>query len=180
MARRHGLRIEASVTITTTPARVISAFFDAAALASWWQAARSVTTPRPLGIYAVEWRSTPFEDDVLGALGGVFYGTVMQFRNAREFFLAEAYWLPPESDPIGPMALEVTCRVDGPATTVRIRQSSADDGARWRRYEKLMAAGWNDSLAALKEYLEQGAQPRLPPRGVAPHGVADEPPFRLR
>ena len=43
-----------------------------------------------------------------------------------------------------------------------------------------MAAGWNDSLAALKEYLEQGAQPRLPPRGVAPHGVADEPPFRLR
>ena len=44
-----------------------------------------------------------------GRLGGVFRGTVMQFEAGRGFFLADVYWLPPDGDPIGPMALEVTC-----------------------------------------------------------------------
>ena len=38
-----------------------------------------------------------------------FTRTVMEFKPGREFFLADAYWLPPDGDPIGPMALEVTC-----------------------------------------------------------------------
>ena len=86
---------------------------------------RAVTTPRPLGIYAVEWRSSPFADDVFGTLGGVFYGTVMEFRDGRQFFVADAYWLPPEDDPIGPMGLEVTCQVAGPGTRLYVRQGRA-------------------------------------------------------
>ena len=68
---------------------------------------------------------------------------------------------------IGPMALEVTCRVEGAGTRLQIRQSGADDSTRWKRYNTLIEAGWKDSLAALKQYLENGAEPRLPPRGVA-------------
>ena len=88
---------------------MLKAFFDADALGAWWQAARSVTTPRVLGAYAIEWASTDFEDDILGRLGGVFRGTVMQFDPGRGFLVADAFWLPPDGDPIGPMALEVTC-----------------------------------------------------------------------
>ena len=90
MARVQGLQFDHSVVITAAPTRVLAAFFDPSALTAWWQAVRSVTTPRPLGIYAIEWEKTPFQDEVLGTLGGVFYGTVMEFRNGREFFLADA------------------------------------------------------------------------------------------
>ena len=69
---------------------------------------QSVTTPRVLGPYAIEWPPTDYRDDVLGRLGGVFRGTVMQFDAGRGFFVADAFWLPPDGDPIGPMALEVT------------------------------------------------------------------------
>ena len=168
MVQAQGLQFDHSVVITAAPTQVLAAFFDPGALAVWWRAVRSVTTPRPLGIYAIEWEATPFQDDVLGTLGGVFYGTVMEFRHGQEFFLADAYWLPPESDPIGPMALEISCRIDGPATRLEVRQSGAQDSARWQRYYDIIEAGWVDSLASLKQYLEQGAEPRLPLRGIAP------------
>ena len=168
MARSPAFSVDLTTRITAAPTRVISAFFDATALAAWWQATGSVTTPRPFGIYAVEWESTPFRDAVLGSLGGVLYGTVMEFQNGREFFLADVYWLPPESDPIGPMALEITCRVDGPATRLRVRQHATGNGQRWQHYGVLMQTGWESSLDALKRYLEDGAMPRLPPQGVPP------------
>ena len=104
---------------------------------------------------------------MLGTLGGVFYGTVMEFRHGREFFLADAYWLPPESDPLGPMALEVTCRVQGPATHLRVRQLAIGEAVRWQRYRDLMRVGWDSSLDALKLYLENGGDPALPPMGGA-------------
>lgn len=169
MARTRGRQFEHEVTITAAPTQVLAAFFDPEALAIWWRTVRAVTTPRPLGIYAVEWRSSPFADDVFGLLGGVFYGTVMEFQDGRQFFVADAYWLPPEDHPIGPMGLEVTCQVSGPGTRLHVRQGGPHDNARWNRYYELLAAGWVDSLGALKRYLEQGAEPLLPPRGVAPH-----------
>lgn len=98
-----------SVTIIAAPSRVMWAFFDPTALATWWQTSRSVTVPRVLGAYAVEWEPTEFSDEMLGRLGGTFHGTVMEYRADREFFVAEAFWLPPDGNPIGPMALEVSC-----------------------------------------------------------------------
>ena len=168
MAHSGGLRFEHTIQITATPTRVLAAFFDPEVLAVWWKTVRSVTTPRPLGIYAVEWETTPFQDALLGSLGGVFFGTVMEFRTGQEFFLADAYWLPPEDPPIGPMALEVGCQIAGPATRLRIRQSGAEDNDRWQRYYDLIATGWEESLDDLKQYLEQGAEPRLPLRGIIP------------
>ena len=161
MARRP-LTFEHSLVITAAPDAVLAAFFDPVALTIWWDAARSVTTPRPLGVYAIEWRNTPFSDRLLGTLGGVFYGTVMEFRPRREFVLADAYWLPPQSDPFGPMALEVICRVEGPATRLRVRQTGSDDGVRWQRYYALISAGWEASLEALKRYLERSRTPSAP------------------
>jgi len=168
MLGKRTLQFEQTIRVTAAPVQVIAAFFDPEALATWWQAVRSVTTPRPLGVYAVEWQETPFQDDVLGSLGGVFYGTVVEFRNGREFLVTDAHWLPPDSDAIGPMALEVSCEVAGPATNLRVRQSSAENGERCARYYELIASGWNDSLGNLKQYLEQGAEPRLPGLGLVP------------
>jgi uncharacterized protein YndB with AHSA1/START domain len=154
--------IERSLLIAAAPSRVISAFFEPDAVAAWWQAVRSVTTPRPLGVYAIEWAATDLVDDVLGPLGGVFHGTVIEFKAGREFFVANAYWLPPDGEPIGPMALEVECSYDPeprggrrPATLVRIRQSGSQDGARWTRYCEIIGRGWELALESLRDYLER-------------------------
>ena len=156
MAQSSGLRVDHAVRIIGAPTRVLAAFFDPLALAAWWGVLRSVTSPRPLGVYALEW------GDASGLVGGVFHGTVMEFRPGRELFVANAYWLPAGSEPLGPMGLEITCSVDGPATRVRVRQSGTDDGARWKRYQNDMTSGWRVSLDALKHYIEDGAAPLLP------------------
>jgi uncharacterized protein YndB with AHSA1/START domain len=135
--------------------RVLKAFFDADALGAWWQVAHSVTTPRAFGPYAVEWAPTDFRDEILGRLGGVFRGTVVQFQPAKGFFVTDAFWLPPDSDPIGPMALEVACApVDG-RTRVRVMQSGFEESVRWRRYYEVVGRGWARALASLKSLLEQ-------------------------
>jgi uncharacterized protein YndB with AHSA1/START domain len=147
--------LDLSLRISAPPALVLRAFFDADALGAWWQAAHSVTTPRALGVYAIEWTPTDFRDEILGRLGGVFRGTVMQFEPARGFFVADAFWLPPDGDPIGPMALDVSCTGDGSGTLLRVTQNGFEEGARWRRYYEIIGAGWERALKSLKMLLEK-------------------------
>lgn len=165
-AQSRSQGIDVSLLIKVPPNHVLKAFFDADALGAWWHVARAVTTPRVLGSYAVEWTSTDFKDEILGRLGGVFRGTVVQFDPGRGFFVADAFWLPPDGDPIGPMALEVTCSavtssggVSRPpaelATEVRVVQSGFEESARWRRYYEIVGAGWERALTSLKMLLEK-------------------------
>jgi hypothetical protein len=139
------------------PGAVLRAFFDPAALAEWWRVERAVTVPRVLGVYAVEWATTPFHDDLFGPLGGVLYGTVMDYRPDREFLVAEVHWLPPASEPVGPMALHVSCTrpPNAAVTRLRVLQTGGDDSPRWLHYYSIMASGWTGSIAALKDYLER-------------------------
>jgi uncharacterized protein YndB with AHSA1/START domain len=152
----RGLNFERTIAVQAPPERVLAAFFDPHDLAAWWQVVRSVTVPRPLGTYALEWHSTDVRDPLLGRLGGAFHGTVIEYRPGVEFFVADAYWSPPDGDPVGPMAMEVRCTPhDAPGSTrLVVRQSADDDGPRWRRYFEIVAAGWQQALAELKHYLE--------------------------
>ena len=146
---------EHTLLISSAPTRVMGAFFDPQALATWWQAARSVTTPRPLGVYAIEWEPSLEPDEILGRLGGVFHGTVMEYLPGRELFIADAWWIPPDTDPLGPMALDVRCEMDGPACRLTVKQSGGGTGERWRRYFDAIDGGWRSSLAGLKDYVER-------------------------
>jgi uncharacterized protein YndB with AHSA1/START domain len=159
MAPPPALTVEHTVIIQAPPERVLAAFFDAEDLHEWWQVIRSVTVPRPLGTFAVEWESTDFQDDVLGHLGGTFHGTVIEYRAGAEFFIGDAYWQPPQGEPIGPMALNVQCRPQGGAhiTKLIVRQSGDDDGPRWQRYFDVVSAGWKAALGELKSYLDKEA-----------------------
>jgi uncharacterized protein YndB with AHSA1/START domain len=148
--------LDVTAVIAAPAARVLKAFFDAEALAAWWQVAHSVTTPRMLGPYAIEWVPTDFRDEVLGRLGGVFRGTVMHFDAPHSFFVADAFWLPPDGEPIGPMALEVVLQTEpGGATRVRVTQTGFEESVRWRRYYEVIGFGWERALASLKSLLEK-------------------------
>jgi uncharacterized protein YndB with AHSA1/START domain len=149
------LEFTTDLVIVAPPTRVLDAFFDAKALTAWWQAKQAVCVPRPLGSYAIEWEPTEWRDEILGRLGGALHATVMEFKPGREFFLADAYWLPPDGDPIGPMALEVSLRAEpGGATHVHVVQSGFEETPRWRRYYEVIGVGWERALASLKALLE--------------------------
>jgi len=151
--------LDVTAVIAAPAGRVMKAFFDADALNAWWQVAHSVTTPRTLGPYAVEWMPTEFRDDVLGRLGGVSRGTVVEFSPGQGFCVADAFWLPPDGDPMGPMALHVTlvtlqAEAAG-STRVRVTQTGFEESARWRRYYEVIGFGWERALASLKSLLEE-------------------------
>jgi len=147
--------LDATAVIAAPPGVVMEAFFDPDLLRAWWQVARSVTTPRPLGPYALEWVPTELRDEVLGRLGGVFRGTIVECRRGEGFLVADAVWLPPDGEPIGPMALEVRLQADaGGATHVRVTQTGYEESERWRRYYEVIGVGWTRALASLKSLLE--------------------------
>ena len=143
--------------IHAPPARVMQAFFNDADLKGWWGVTRAFTVARPLGMYAIEWESTGFKDDVLGRLGGALHGRVMDFRVNASFFLAEVYWQPPDGDPIGPMALEVQCRPhgNGRQTMLTVKQSGEGEGPRFARYFSIMNRGWEGALTEMKDYIDR-------------------------
>ena len=162
---RH-LVFERTIVVQAPAERVLAAFFDPLDLSEWWQVIRSVTVPRPLGTYALEWATTEVRDPILGRLGGAFHGTVMEYRPGVECFVADVFWSPPDGDPIGPMALEVTLSAitssEGVAlpaaeiaTEIRVLQSGFEDSGRWQRYYELVGTGWERALASLKMLLEK-------------------------
>jgi uncharacterized protein YndB with AHSA1/START domain len=151
------LDVTHTLLIPAPPARVMAAFFDPKDLAGWWQVVRTMMVARPLGLYAIEWETTRFKDDVLGHLGGTFHGTIIDYRENDALFIAEAYWQPPEGDPIGPMALEVHCQSHGNdrSTMLSVKQSGEGEGPRWARYFEIMAQGWEGALQEMKDYLDR-------------------------
>jgi uncharacterized protein YndB with AHSA1/START domain len=165
------LRFEQQLVIEAPPAVVFQCFFSPDALRAWWQAARSVTTPVPFGVYAIEWPTTPYRDDVLGSLGGVFHGTVIEATGARGFVVADAFWIPPEGPPLGPMVLRVECLPHSDGCRLKVVQEGAEDAPRWRRYYNVISRGWQVSLVALKRYAE------APP---VPHDLSGETSIRRR
>ena len=156
MARTGQTRqIDISVVIAAPAGRVLKAFFEPEALGAWWLASHSVTSPRTLGPYVVEWEPTVDRDDLLGRLGGVLRGTVMQYTPNEGFFVADVFWLPPDGDPIGPMAIDVSLKAEDGKTRLRVTQTGFEDGERWRRYYELIGTGWQRALYSLKQLLEK-------------------------
>ena len=147
-------RFEQRLTIKASPDAVFRCFFSPEAICAWWQAVRSVTTPVPFGVYAVEWETTPFKDDILGPLGGVFHGTVVDVQREESFLVSDCWWVPPEGDPIGPMGLQVTCTTDGAGCQLHVRQDGYESSPRWLRYYAIITRGWQVSLTGLKRYAE--------------------------
>lgn len=148
--------IDHTVIIAAPPAKVFAAFFDPAMLARWWQAERAIVVPRMLGPFAVAWATTPHADTILGPLGGTFHGVIVDLTPPVEAFIAECYWLPPQGEAIGPMALTIRCGAEGDGCRLRVEQTGYDESPRWRRYYEIASPGMAWSLGQLKSLLESG------------------------
>ena len=153
-------RFEQSLFIAAAPTDVFACFFDHDALKGWWEVARAVVTPVPFGVYAIEWAQTPYRDDLLGPLGGVFHGTVVDVRPGQQFLVADCWWVPPEGDPLGPMALHVSCQPEGHGCRLTVRQDGYEPSPRWRRYYAVVSRSWQLSLTALRRRAEANSAVR--------------------
>jgi len=97
---------------------------------------------------------------MLGRMGGVFRATVMHIEPNDHVFLADAFWLPPDGGPLGPLAVQITftptATTDGAhSTLVRVLMTGFDDGVRWKRYLGLATTQWQKALSILKLLLER-------------------------
>ncbi len=140
------------VEVRTAPGRVLQAFCDGDAIEHWWRARRAIVVPRPLGVFAIAWPEGP-SDDVLGPLGGVLHGVVMDVRSARELFVADVYWQPPAGDPLGPMSIRIACAVAPAGTTLDIEIAGEEDGPRWRRWFDVLRRDLPDAIDGLTQWL---------------------------
>ena len=114
--------------------------------------------------YAIEWPPTDFHDDILGRLGGVFRGTVVKCQVGEGFFVADAFWLPPDGDPIGPMALEVSLRAGAGRRHARARRAERVRG------DAALAAVLRSGRRRLgtRARVAEGAARALAARGASP------------
>lgn len=151
---------DVSLEIGVPPVIVFDAFFEERALAVWLGTSRAIAVPRLLGPYVLEWPATDERDDVFGRGGGVLRGSVLQIGVGEHVFLADVYWLPPDSGPLGPFAVQVTftesAQPGGASSTlVRVVISGFDEGVRWKRYHEIVVAQWQRALRVLKTLLEK-------------------------
>jgi uncharacterized protein YndB with AHSA1/START domain len=154
------LRLDVTLDIAAPEELVFKAFFEAPALAAWQGASRSIAVPRLLGPYVLEWPPSIERDEVLGRMGGIFRATVMHVEPNDHLFLADAFWLPPDGGPLGPLAVQIsftpTATADrATSTLVRVVITGFDEGVRWRRYLGLATAQWQRALSVLKMLLER-------------------------
>ena len=156
MPRETQTLFEQSILITAAPTRVLAAFFDPAALSA---GGRRRGPSRPLGRSASTRSSGNHReaDDILGRLGGVFYGASMEYQPGRELVSARpggsARY---ESD--RPDVVPGTVRDGRPACRLRVRQTGFEDSPRWRSYYSVIDLGWQVSMAAFKQYPEIAEQ----------------------
>jgi uncharacterized protein YndB with AHSA1/START domain len=157
---QHALTLDVTETIAAPVELVFSAFFDSPALGAWQGTSRSIAVPRLLGPYVLEWPPSLERDDVLGRTGGIFRATVMHIEPNDHIFLADAFWLPPDGGPLGPLAVQITfsptAGADGASSTlVRVVITGLDEGVRWKRYLGLATTHWQGALRVLKLLLER-------------------------
>ncbi len=156
----QSLKLDVTLDINAPVELVFQAFFEAPALGAWHGTSRSIAIPRLLGPYVLEWPPSVERDEMLGRMGGVFRGTIMHIEPNDHIFLADAFWLPPDGGPLGPLAVQMTftpkAGPDGTrSTVVRIVMTGFDDGVRWKRYLGLATTQWQKALGVLKMLLER-------------------------
>jgi uncharacterized protein YndB with AHSA1/START domain len=157
---QNPLKLDLTLDITAPVDLVFAAFFDSPALGAWHGTSRSIAVPRLLGPYVLEWPPSAERDEVLGRTGGIFRATVMHIEPNDHLFLADAFWLPPDGGPLGPLAVQITFTPTATAdstqsTLVRLVITGFDDGVRWKRYLGLATTQWQRALGVLKMLLEK-------------------------
>jgi pyruvate kinase len=120
-----------SLTIDAPPAVVLDAFFNHDALADVVEGDALAVRAASTRCYAVEWDAP---SGVMMSWAGWVVRSKGRSSSSRpdgNSSLLTPTWLPPDGEPIGPMAFEATCSLVSGRTVLHIRQSGFEHSDRW-------------------------------------------------
>jgi uncharacterized protein YndB with AHSA1/START domain len=140
--------VQVTITIATTPRRVIDAFTLESDLRGWWGVERSLVQPKVGGIYALAWGITSAGFQYISS------GVVESYESGGGLRIRDYVYYSPERPILGPMTLEVAVRRDGDSTVVTVTQDGYGDGPDWDWYYEAVKGAWPVALGMLKAYLE--------------------------
>lgn len=146
--------VTAAIPIKATSEEIIGAFLDPAWLRQWWGVARSMVQARRGGIWALAWDLSErgyqtTRTGVISRLGPY----LLQIDSLVVFFASRKI--------LGPLSLKLNCSPDHNTTRVEIKESGYQEGGDWDWFYSAVQKKWDDSLVALKHFLEHPHPPIL-------------------
>ena len=115
------------LTIDVAPTRAMGAFFDPHALVALVaghsvgdDASRAGRLRDRMGAVRRRGRGAR-------PAGGRLSRTIVEYIAGTQLFVADAWWLPPDGDPLGPMGLQVSCAAEGSGCRLHVHQAGYED-----------------------------------------------------
>ncbi|MDX5418762.1 MAG: SRPBCC domain-containing protein [Hymenobacteraceae bacterium] len=142
-------RVEITIDINTSPAKVIQAFTDPVMLCAWWGVERSLIELESGGLYTLAWNITEH------GFGFVSTGTIKNYRPDQLLELDKLVYLNPKFPLLGPMKMIISATPKDDKTTLYLCQSGYQHGPDWDWYYEAVKKAWPEVALTLKNYLEK-------------------------
>lgn len=144
-----------SVAVGASASDAFDAFTRVSDLLSWFSEGALVGL-RPGGNWAVGFTNKR------GITEATVLGKIEDFERGRRLVVADISYEPREGEALSGIRLELTFREDGAGgCVVTVSQDVPDAGPAYERYSGQSGAGWEESLADLKKYLEGPRRRRI-------------------
>ncbi|MBC5773274.1 SRPBCC domain-containing protein [Pontibacter sp. KCTC 32443] len=143
-------KVEATISIKTSPASVIAAFIDEKLLCGWWGVERSLIERKVGGLYVLTWNITK------EGFGYISSGTIRTYQPDALLIVENLVYLNPVKPILGPMVLTVSAtQENNSTTTLYLCQEGYQQSPGWDWYYEAVSQAWPVVLETLKKYLEQ-------------------------
>lgn len=142
-------KVEVTIEISTSPAKVIAAFTDPGMLRDWWSVERTLIDKKPGGVYTLAWNITD------KGFGFVSTGVIREYQPNSKLIIDNFTYLNPEKSILGPMTLTIKAQPKGDKTEFYLCQDGYQDGSDWDWYYNAVSQAWPTVADTLKNYLEK-------------------------
>jgi uncharacterized protein YndB with AHSA1/START domain len=143
-----------SVAVGASATDAFDAFTRVSDLLSWLCEGALVGL-RPGGNWAVGFTNQR------GITEATVLGKIVEFERGRRLVVADISYEPREGEALSGIRLELTIEESEGGCVVTVSQDVPDAGPAYERYTGEAGAGWEESLADLKKYLEGPRRRRI-------------------
>ena len=143
-----------SVAVGASATDAFDAFTRVSDLLSWLCEGALVGL-RPGGNWAVGFTNQR------GITEATVLGKIVEFERGRRLVVADISYEPREGEALSGIRLELTIEESEGGCVVTVTQDVPDAGPAYERYTGEAGAGWEESLADLKKYLEGPRRRRI-------------------
>ncbi len=142
-------KVEVTIEIKSSRAKLIAAFTEFEMLRAWWKVERAIIEKRVGGLYTLAWG--------IGEQGFGFIssGVVKAYDPDSLIVIDKLVYLNPARPFLGPMSLTVGASDKGDSTELYLCQEGYQEGADWDWYYSTVKSAWPVVAKDLKDYLEK-------------------------